>query len=213
MIIYGNRSGRRSRGRRPFAFVVLLVAVLAACTDAEPEAKPAPAPQQNVVDSIFPVEEEIRRFKAAMPAGPERTQLMQAAKARDELVQAFVRALEQHDTAVIRGLVLDQAEFIDLYYPASTYSKPPYKQSPALLWFLMRQESEKGISRLVQRYGGRPTGFSRYHCNPEPKVEGDVKLWEGCQVTWRLQPSPLRAFGAIIERNGRFKFLSYANDL
>ncbi|MGQ0814171.1 MAG: hypothetical protein ACT4O1_06860, partial [Gemmatimonadota bacterium] len=73
---------------------------------------------------------------------------------------------------------------IDIYYPSSIYVKPPYKQSPELVWFLMQQSSEKGIKRALDRYGGL------------------------AEVS-----SAIRLFGPIMERDGRFKFLSYANDL
>jgi hypothetical protein len=195
---------------------IAAVIALTACRADEPaiSAMPVDTPQ-GVVDSIFPVEEEIRRFKAARN-NTSATGLKEASDARDALVARFMKALEARDSADVRAMVLDAAEFIDLYYPTSVHSHPPYKQSPELTWFLLQQNSEKGIKRALERYGGVPLHFEGYTCNSQPKVEQANLLWEQCTVRWAPAPgvpSPLRIFGTIIERNGRFKFVSYANDL
>jgi len=165
-----------------------------------------------IVDSIFPVEEEIRRFKAARN-GASASELTNASASRDALVERFIKAVETRDTADISRMVLNAAEFIDLYYPTSMFAKPPYKQSPEIRWLLIQENSNKGITRLLARYGGQPIRLTDYTCAEEPKAEGSNRLWDRCRVTWNLQPSPMRIFSMIVERNGRFKFFSYANDL
>lgn len=174
----------------------------------------ADSPPKGVVDSVFPVEEEIRRFKAALNVQLP-TQLQNAAASREDLVQRFLTALEQNDTTTIRQLVLTPGEFIELYYPFSQYTKPPYRQGPALLWLLIQQNSQKGISRALQRFGNEDAGFRRLDCQDPPDVQARNRFWN-CLVYWTPQPNqpnPLRLFGSIMERDGRFKFVSYANGL
>ncbi len=60
-----------------------------------------------IIDSLLPVEEEIRRFQATIPVRP--TAFSNAARSRSELVKQFVRALEQNDTTALRHLVVDRA--------------------------------------------------------------------------------------------------------
>lgn len=177
---------------------------------ANQSAQPAAAPV-SAVDSIFPVEEEIRRFKLARN-GVGATHLEGGTASRDELVDRFLTALQQQDTTVLRALVLSAGEYIDLYYPTSMYFRAPYKQSPELNWFLMQENSNKGFTRLLRRYGGKPTGFEAYTC-AEKKTEGMNTLHDRCTITWALQPATMRVFSTIIERAGRFKIMSYANDL
>jgi hypothetical protein len=168
-----------------------------------------------IVDSVFPVEEEIRRFRAARPGAPV-TELANASTSRDALVERLMLALAARDTAELSAMLMNAAEFIDLYYPTSIYARPPYRQSPELLWFLMQQNSQKGIGRALARYGGVPPHFEGYTCDPEPMVWGANRFWEQCAVRWSPvpgAPSPFRLFGGIIERDGRFKFVSYANGL
>jgi hypothetical protein len=95
-----------------------------------------------IIDSILPVEEEIRRFQATIPARP--TAFTNAAPTRSELVKQFVRALERNDTTALRRLVIDRGEFGYLVYPTSPNVAPPYRQSPDLVWLLRSASSDKG---------------------------------------------------------------------
>lgn len=189
-----------------------LLAAATACTERPPEPEPA---AQGVVDSIFPVEEEVRRFKAQLP-GTAPTALAGGAASREDLARRLIRAIETRDSMVIRSLVLTPWEFIELYYPHTKYTKPPYKQSPQLLWFFIQQNSEKGIGRALDRFGGRPAGYQRVECLRPAVLEERNRLHEACVVRWSTaqgKPDPFKLFGTILERDGRFKFISYANDL
>lgn len=189
---------------------MMLVLGLFACKRGEPQHT-----SQTVVDSIFPVEEEIRRFKAVRN-GATATRLTHASESRDALVKRFIAAIEASDSADLRAMTISAAEFIDLYYPSSIYAKPPYKQSPELFWFLLRQNSEKGIKRLLERYSGTSLNFRSYSCNEQPLIQAENRFWSECVVRWsptRDAPNPMRIFGVIMEREGGFKFVSFANDL
>jgi hypothetical protein len=167
------------------------------------------------VDSIFPVEEQIHRFKAARNDAAA-AELKGASASRAALVQRFMKALEARDTTDLRVMAVNAAEFIDLYYPASIYSHPPYQQSPEIAWLLLQQNSQKGIKRTLERFGGVPPRFARYSCKSEPRVEASNRFWEECLVRWSPTPdapNPVRIFGSIMERDGRFKFVSFDNDL
>jgi hypothetical protein len=194
-------------------FIGAAVLLLLACDRGTPAPR-AYEPQRGVIDSIFPVEEEIRRFKAQV-GGPFPSELAHSASSREELTRRLIGALEEADTTALRNMLIDAREFIALYYPYSQYTKSPYKQSPDLLWFLMSQQSEKGISRALSRFGGEPVGFRVLECKPDPVIQERNRLWD-CLVRWKAaerKPDPIKLFGAIMERNGRFKFLSYSNDL
>lgn len=133
----------------------------------------------------------------------------------DAVVARLKRAVEQSDTATLRAIVMSRADFAYLYYPTSVFTRPPMKQEPGLVWFLHLQHSEKGVSRLVNRYGGQPLHWTN-RC-AAPKVEGDNRLWFDC-VQRIVQnggrdTTVLRLFGGVYERNGRFKIFSYSNDL
>jgi hypothetical protein len=170
----------------------------------------APVPGMHV-DSILPPEEEQRRFREGL-ADPG--VLAGGAASREALVRGFVRAVERADTAAVRRTILSRAEFAYLYYPSTAFTHPPRRMSPALLWFLTMQESEKGIGRLFARQSGKPLGYVSSRCAPTPRVEGGNRLWDRCTVRVRHdgEMKTERLFSTIIERDGQFKFLSYKNE-
>jgi hypothetical protein len=164
-----------------------------------------------VVDSSLPLEEALRRFRVGLSVVKR---LSGGAPTRDALVRRFVRAVEQRDTAAVRAMVLSRAEFAYLYYPDSPFTREPHEQMAGLVWFFTQANSSKGITRAFNRLGGQSLAYRGHQCNVRPKRQGPNRLWENCVV--RLgqgnTDAELRLFGSIIERDGRLKFVSYAND-
>lgn len=131
-------------------------------------------------------------------------------------MHAFLRALETNDTLAIRSLVLDRVEFADLYFPASRYTRAPYRTPVGLLWTRIQLSSEKGITRALRRLGGRPLRFVDVTCPSAPDPLGRSRLYSRCVtrfVTSAGDTTARRLFGAIMETKGRVKFVSYANDM
>jgi hypothetical protein len=190
---------------------LLFASVALACSSGEArEAASPPVATVGVVDSILPLEEALRRFRADLV---EATALEGGAASRDELVRRFVRAVETRDTTALRQMMLSRAEYAWLYYPTSTFSREPYYQMPQLNWFLNVASSEKGITRVVARHGGRALGFAGYQCPDSARTEAGLSFWDGCLVSFEGDSRRMRLFGSIIERDGQYKFYSYANDL
>jgi len=166
-----------------------------------------------IVDSILPVEEEIRRFRAAV-GGTVLTRLNQASASREALVARLAAAVAANDDQALRQTVVSAREFIDFVYPESPYTKPPYRQAPGLVWTLINEPSESGRRRLLARLGGRPLTVSRVTCPGKADVQGRNRLWKDCTAHYRSDEEAEREgrlFGSILERDGRFKFMSLAN--
>ena len=166
-----------------------------------------------IIDSLLPVEEEIRRFQATIAVRP--TAFSNAASSRSALVKQFVRALEQNDTTALVKLVVDRAEFGFLIYPTSPNVAPPYRQSPDLVWLSRSASTDKALTRLFDRFGGKSLGYAGFTCPDSPDRQGANTLWSACVVS-RVSAGDttrLRMFGAIVARAGRFKFLSLTNGL
>lgn len=209
-------------GHRPASLAALLCA--AACRGGDPPSQPgppvasaeparAPAPGR-VVDSILPIPEQLRRFRADL--GPDPGRLDGGAPSRGALVGRFARAVEMRDTAAIRGLTVSRREFAYLVYPSHPLSRRPYELPPALLWFQLSEGSNKGITRLLRRAGGRPLGVVGHACASPPERQGENRVWARCTVRQVRAPgdtAAARLFGPILERGGVYKFVSYANDL
>jgi hypothetical protein len=166
-----------------------------------------------VIDSILPVEEELRRFRAALP-GDSAIALVGGSDSREALVRRFVRAIAANDTVDLQRMAVRGREFADLYYPESPYTRPPFRQSPALAWSLIQNPSTSGLTRLVRRLGGKPATYVSHRCDPKVAHEGRNVRYAGCLVRLvdeRGDTVTKRYFGSILERGGQFKFLSYTN--
>jgi hypothetical protein len=166
-----------------------------------------------VVDSIFPIEEELRRFRLAA-GGDSATKLSGGSRSREELVRRFVRAVEANDVGELHAMAVTTREFSDAYYMDSPYSHPPYKQPPAMAWSLIQNPSADGLTRLLRRFGNNPLGYVSHTCDPKVAREGRTTRYTGCTVRMagaKGDTIERRLFGSIIARDGEFKFLSYTN--
>jgi hypothetical protein len=167
-----------------------------------------------VIDSILPVEEEIRRFQAT--AGPRPAGLSNASASRAALVREFVRAIERNDTTALVRLVVNRAEFGYLIYPTSPNTAPPYRLSPDLVWLMQSAANGKAVARLFDRLGGKALGYAGFSCAEPADRQGDNTVWSGCvvkRVATDRETTDHRMFGPIVRRGGRYKFLSFANGL
>ena len=144
------------------------------------------------------------------------TELQDSERSIADVVARLATAVERSDTTALRALVMSRREFAWLYYPTSPFTRAPTKQEPTLAWFLHLQASEKGATRLFNAYGGRSLRLAGHECMAPPRLEGNNRLWFDCvQLLTEEQgdTTVTRLFGGIIERDGRFKILSYSNDL
>lgn len=167
-----------------------------------------------VVDSIRPIEEELRRFRAAV-GGDSATALAGGATSRAALVRQFIGALAEADTIKLRRMMVTPREFSDLIYPESPYTRPPYRQAPGLVWSQIEASGSTGLTRMLRRLGGQPLTYVAHECDGEPEAYGSTKIWKGCTVRMRSGSGEVaagRLFGSIVERDGHFKFVNYAND-
>lgn len=193
--------------------LVLCAAALAlACGgDARPSAD---VPPGGVVDSALPIAELLTRFQATLPDSP--TTLVGGAAAPEALTRALFTAVAASDTNALRALIVTRSEFGFLYYPHSQFTRAPYELAPDLVWLTTVSASEKGAGRFLARYGGRALRFEQLLCGDTAQTEGPNRIQRGCRVRFAVPDSGVREvqlFGALLSRDGRTKFLSFANDL
>ncbi|HEU5304827.1 MAG TPA: hypothetical protein VFU40_09315 [Gemmatimonadales bacterium] len=184
------------------------VAVMAGCGGAE-----ARSAAGGVVDSVVPRDTAVARFQRAIPRVASFTG---GAETRDALVLRFVTALERRDTVTLRSLLLTQSEFGWLYYPSNPEGLPPYNLTPQLMWFMLQGHSARGLERLLQQRSDKPLRYAGHRCDPKASRHGANTVWGPCVVLRRSEtgdPITERLFGQIVERGGRYKFVSYTNKL
>jgi len=166
----------------------------------------------SVVDSVVPWDIALTRFREGLaePGGLEG-----GAESREELVRAFMEALERRDTLALDRLIVSRAEFAFLYYPTVPEAHPPYDLSPALLWFMLREASHTGVRRALMDQSRSPLRYLAHECDAQPSRQGDNLVWGPCvlrRLTSAGDTVTARLFGPILQRRGHFKFISYSND-
>lgn len=185
--------------------------LLPAC--GRPEARVSKPPARRVVDSLVSREVALERFRTPLA---ETDSLTGGAATRDELVRAYLGALGDRDTAAFDRLSLTKAEFAYLYYPTSPQALPPYNLEPELMWFLLFERSNQGVRRALRLYGGQRMVLLGTDCGDAGSAEGRNTVFGPCTVRWHdTTGREVQAglFSQVIERRGRYKFLSYANRL
>jgi hypothetical protein len=185
--------------------------ILAGC--GRPEARASSSSAGRVVDSLVPREVALARFRDSLAVTDS---LTGGAATRDALVRAYLNALERSDTAAFGGLLLTKAEFAYLYYPTAPQALPPYDLPPDLMWFMLFERSNQGVLRALRHYGGQRMELVDAECGTASSREGDNTVFGPCTVRWQDatgKVSGARLFSQIVERGGRYKFLSYANKL
>ena len=90
----------------------------------------------------------------------------------------------------------------------------PYELPPEIAWLLTAADSDKGFRRMTARLGGSSLRYTGVDCEREER-DSRHTYWRDCFVNY-THPGEgqvrRRLFGSIIERDGRHKFLSNAND-
>ncbi len=196
-----------------------LLGAAAACDGNAPMERRATAPAatlakasapSRVVDSILPIEEHLRRFRATL--APVES-LAGGAGSRDSLVAAMVRATAAGDTLSLRGLLLTKAEYAWLYYPAHIYAATPYELDPATFWMMIGANGEKGLTRLLRQRAGQKLSLRAYQCEASKALHPPAREWNHCSLQLVLggEERAEQLFGSIVELDGRFKIVSYAN--
>ncbi|HSJ25564.1 MAG TPA: hypothetical protein VK929_12895 [Longimicrobiales bacterium] len=195
------------------AGVVAGTACTRADTDTDGTALAAAEHTPAHVDSVFPIAEEIQRFRAELPA--RATELSGGSGDMAGLVQRFMAALESRDGRELDAMMITPAEFIDLYYPHSRFTERPYEMAPQLVWFQLENYGSRGLNRALERFGGRDLGWHAWSCD-NVTVEGPNRIHGNCVVSIRdaeRGTGDVSLFGQVLERDGLFKFINYANGL
>ena len=195
----------RSDRVKTFGTVVAVIAVAtvaSVCGGRSAESKPAST------DSKSTVEAELAVFRSDIPAPPAQ---LAGAPSRDSLLRLFERGLARRDTAGLARLEISRAEFAYLYYPESKLAHPPYELDPQTMWTQIESQRDRGLHRLLEHFGGGKLHIRALDCRP-PEPQRRIIIHE-CSVMIRRDAAPKQLFGSILERDGRFKFVGYANRL
>ncbi len=189
-----------------------LCLAVASCrpTERQLHAEASPPTVTHTVDSILPIAEHLRRFREGVPSVDT---LAHAAESTVELVNRVLAATTMRDTAALLRLGLSKAEYGWLYYPHHIYTDPPYELDPGTFWMMIQGNNSKGLERLLRYRGGFQLKRKALNCKPSTAVRPPLREWNQCELVLVVdgQEQKEQLFGSIVEIDGRYKLVSYAN--
>jgi hypothetical protein len=186
----------------PFLFLVLV-----ACSQRGGD---PPRQTEQVVDSVIPREEALRRFRDGVP---EVRELSGGVASSEALAAGVARALAARDTAALHALLLTREEFAWLYYPTAAQGLPPYDLSPSLYWFTLEGRNGRALSTLLGSTADSGGRYLKHDCGAAATKEGENSLRGPCTLWWIARGGDTlatRALSLVIERGGRWKVVSYS---
>lgn len=191
------------------ALALVVVAIVASTCTGRDAKSSTPIASAAAVAAVPTIAGELATFRSGMRA----PRSLAGPPSRDSLVQLFERALAKRDTAGLGELQITREEFAYLYYPDSKMARPPYELGPDMTWMQIQSQSDRGLRRLVAKYGGRKIRIRGLECLAPERQSAVVIHQCAVRTSEGVDSAPKQLFGSIIEREGRFKLVGYANRL
>ena len=134
----------------------------------------------------------------------------------DDLVMRALSAFASRDTSRLQSLLITQNEFEHIVYPELGLHYPSARdarnETRVFLWEQQHLSARKGLYKALRDVGGKRMEQLDVRFADSAKRFLTYRLHEGTEVVVRMpdgSPATLFALGSIIERQGRFKLLSY----
>jgi hypothetical protein len=152
---------------------------------------------------------------ALATAGPERPALAHTFSSERALADRVLGALAARDIAALQALPLSEQEFRHIVWPELPASRPDMGMPSEYAWRTLAQNSLANLAQMLDSHGGH-----RYRL-VDVVFDGETTRYASFTVRRKARlivhdqrgtERHLRLFGAVVERNGRFKLFSYVAD-
>jgi len=135
-----------------------------------------------------------------------------------ELVQEFIEVLEANDPDGLQRLRVTEREYRELVVPGNVRKGEPAQvlstEASEYFWQLMDQKSRHFQELLLLRFGGETYAINTVEFEKGHKEYAGHQAWRrlALVVTDERGNERLIRTGSIIERDDRFKFVSFIRD-
>lgn len=136
----------------------------------------------------------------------------------EDLLARFVEVLEANDSDGLQNLRVTEREYRQLVVPGNVQKGEPAQMLSAeaseYFWQLMDQKSQHFQELLLVRFGGEPYTIKTVQFEKGHKEYAGHQAWRrlALLVTDEHGTDRLIRTGSIIERDDRFKFVSFIRD-
>lgn len=136
----------------------------------------------------------------------------------DELLQRFLAALRENDSKKLRALRVTEREYRELVVPGNVKPGDPPQilsgEASEYFWQQMNQKSAYHETSLLDRHAGRTYTIEGYSFEKGHKRYAGHQAWRRLALDVKNEnggAGQIRT-GSIIERDGRYKFVSFIRD-
>lgn len=163
----------------------------------------------------------VQIFSTTGPAAsttPPALRLQGGASSVDELIQEFLQALRDDDPKALHALRVTETEYRELIVPGNVAEGDPPQvlsaEASEYFWQLMDQKSAYHEKSLLGRHGGRSYTVNGYSFEKGHKTYAGHQAWRRLALDVVAEDGTQNDIrtGSIIERDGRYKFVSFIRD-
>ena len=134
--------------------------------------------------------------------------LAHARTSEEAVVREVFRALEAHDTAAVRALLVTREEYETLLWP----EMPDRLQMPLdFSWSLKVASRTRGLRDMMEHLGGAPLALESIRWTKDPEVYPSFTLHRGAEVlarrTDRDAAGVVPSFDVFVEYGGAWKLV------
>ncbi|MFN3427407.1 MAG: hypothetical protein ACK41G_07540 [Candidatus Thermochlorobacter sp.] len=151
-------------------------------------------------------------YPEPLPDSVKQRQLSYSARTPEELIDMALEALAKKDTTTLKNLMINEYEFRNWLWPEFPASLPIMNISPDFAWQNLLQNSEKGLRRALEKYGGKKFSYvsHRFLKGQDYYQTFVVHTQTRVVVADSLgRQREMKELGSFVEMNGRYKLMSY----
>ena len=149
-------------------------------------------------------------------SSPGTSQLTNASRSMEELVQKTLDALNREDEAALASLALTEEEYRRYIWPALPLSKiEQWQKQYDFVWGQVSARSSDGLGLILQKYGGQQFEYRSLRAAGGRAPYADCIVHKDVRITVKDSSGmeqEVKLFGSLVEMNDQFKIMSFDID-
>jgi hypothetical protein len=148
-------------------------------------------------------------------ASEARAALAGSAASPEEAARVVLDRLAARDLEGLRALAIDEHEFRRIVWPALPSSRPEANLPVEYAWASLRQTSLGALATTVSAHGGQNYQLLSVRFRGETTAYDGFTVHRDTELVVRERSGAartIRVFGSMIERDGRWKVISFVTD-
>ena len=133
----------------------------------------------------------------------------------EALARAVLSALERRDVDALNELAIDEGEFREHVWPELPAARPERNLPFSYVWGDLHQKSTARLGQTIAKHGGKAYKLVSMRFIGETTPYQSYRVHRDSEITLTDAEGgiqPIRLFGSVLEKDGRYKVFSYVID-